>query len=79
MMMLSKDFIRLVIIAILVAFPLAWWVMNNWLSGYAYHVKMRAAEFVIAGTAILIITLLTMSYQSIRTALMNPVKSLRTE
>ena len=78
-MMLSKDFIKLVLISIVIAFPLAWWAMNTWLSGFAYRTDIGAGVFVIAGLSILAITLLTVTYQSLRTALMNPVKSLRSE
>ena len=79
MLMLSKDFMRLVLLAILIAFPLAWWAMNSWLAGFAYHIAINPWVFVLAGIAILLISLLTLSYQSIKTALMNPVKSLRSE
>ncbi|MDQ3277100.1 MAG: ABC transporter permease [Bacteroidota bacterium] len=79
MLMLSKDFIRLVFLAILIAFPFAWWAMNNWLNGFAYHITISAWIFVLAGVAIVLIALLTLSYQSLKTAFMNPVKSLRSE
>jgi putative ABC transport system permease protein len=79
MLLLSKDFIRLIFLAILVAFPLSWWAMHHWLNGFAYHIDIQPWVFVVAGIAILLISLLTLSYQAIRTALMNPVKSLRTE
>jgi ABC-type antimicrobial peptide transport system permease subunit len=79
MLLLSKDFIRLVVLAILIAFPLSWWAMTKWLSGFAYHIPIDPAVFVVAGITILLVALVTLSYQSIRTALMNPVKSLRTE
>jgi ABC-type antimicrobial peptide transport system permease subunit len=79
MVMLSKDFLKLVGIAIVLAFPMAWWMMSQWLNGYAYRVSIGAWVFIIAGLSILLITLLTVSYQSLRSALMNPVKSLRSE
>jgi ABC-type antimicrobial peptide transport system permease subunit len=77
--MLSKDFLRLVVIALLIAFPLGWWAMSEWLQSFAYRTDIGLTVFVVAGVSILLITLLTVSYQAIRTALANPVKSLRTE
>ena len=79
MLLLSKEFVRLVLFAILIAFPLAWWAMNLWLRGFAYHISISPWLFVIAGISILLIALLTLSYQSVKTAFMNPVKGLRTE
>ena len=78
-LLLSKDFMRLIIIAILIAFPLAWWAMNGWLNGFAYHISISLWLFVIAGAVIIMIALATLCYQSIKTAVMNPIKSLRTE
>ena len=78
-MMLSKDFLLLVLVAILISFPLSWWVMNQWLQGFAYRININASVFFIAGSSIIIITLLTISYQAIKAAIANPVKSLRTE
>lgn len=77
--MLSKDFLKLTLIAVLIAFPLAWWAMNHWLQSFAYRIHMGASVFVIAGASVIFITLLTVSFQAIRAAIMNPVKSLRTE
>ena len=77
--MLSKDFLRLVLIALCIAFPASWWLMNNWLQGFAYRVHISAGTFLLAGISIIVITLLTIGYQSIRAAIANPVKSLRTE
>lgn len=77
--LLSKDFLKLVGIAVLVAFPLAWYTMSTWLQQYAYRVAIHWWVFVLAGMTAMIISLLTISYQSIRAALMNPVKSLRAE
>jgi putative ABC transport system permease protein len=68
-----------VIIAFLIAAPLGWWMMNTWLQNYAYRVKVEWWVFVIAGVAALLITMITVSFQSIKAALANPVKSLRTE
>ena len=77
--MLSKDFLKLVIVAALVAFPLVWWAMNDWLNSFAYRIQIGAAVFIIAAASIILITLLTISFQSIKAAIANPVKSLRTE
>lgn len=77
--MLSKDFLRLVIVALCIAFPASWWLMNNWLQGFAYRIHIGAGVFLLAGISIILITLFTISYQSIKAAVANPVKSLRTE
>ncbi|MES1215828.1 MAG: ABC transporter permease [Bacteroidota bacterium] len=77
--MLSKDFLKLIAISLLVAFPVSWWLMNNWLQSFAYRVSISPWVFVIAASSVVLITLLTISYQSVKAALANPVKSLRTE
>jgi putative ABC transport system permease protein len=77
--LLSKEFLQLVICSILIAFPLAWWCMNVWLQSFAYRIDMEETVFVIAAVAIMMITLLTISFQAIRSALANPVGSLRSE
>lgn len=77
--MLSKDFLKLVTISLVIAFPLLWWLMNNWLQSFAYRINITPWVFVIAGFSVIIITLLTISFQSIKAAVANPVKSLRTE
>ncbi|MXV51461.1 FtsX-like permease family protein [Pedobacter sp. HMF7647] len=77
--MLSKDFLKLIVISLLIAFPVSWWLMYNWLQGFAYRIHLTPATFVIAGIAVIIITLFTISFQSIKAAVANPVKSLRTE
>ena len=77
--MLSKDFLGLVLIALCIAFPVSWWLMNNWLQGFAYRVRINPGVFLLAGVSIIAITLLTISYQSLKAAIANPVKSLRTE
>ena len=77
--MLSKDFIKLVLVSIVIASPIAWYAMNNWLKDFAYHITIQWWVFVLTGFLAIIIALLTVSYQSIRAALMNPVKSLRSE
>jgi len=77
--LLSKDFVKLVIISIVIASPLAFWSMSKWLSGYAYRIHISIWIFLIAGAIAIVISLLTVSYQAIKTAIANPVKSLRTE
>jgi len=76
---LTKDFVKLVLIAALIAFPVAGWAMHSWLKGFAYHVEMKWWVFALAGIVAITIALLTISYQTIRAALMNPVKSLKSE
>ena len=77
--LLSKDFLKLVFIATGIAFPIAWWAANKWLQEYAYHIDVQWWVFVIAGILAIGIALLTVSYQSIKAAIADPVKSLRTE
>jgi putative ABC transport system permease protein len=77
--LLSKEFLKLVLIASVIAFPVAWWAMNRWLQGFAYRIDMNWWIFVLAGLGALLVALLTVSFQAIRTAIANPVKSLRTE
>ena len=77
--LLSKDFIWLVIIAILIASPISWFAMHKWLEGYDYRVNMSWWIFFVAGLVAICIALLTVSYQAIKAAIANPVKSLRTE
>jgi putative ABC transport system permease protein len=77
--LLSADFLKLVILSALIAFPTAWWTMNNWLQGYAYRISISWWIFAIAGLLSVLIAVITISFQSIKAALMNPVKSLRSE
>ncbi len=77
--MLTKDFLKLVLIAFLIAAPISWYLMNLWLQGFAFHVEIQAWVFVLAIIMVLIITLFTVGYQSMRAASENPMKSLRTE
>ena len=77
--MLSKDFLRLVFISILIASPIAWWAMNKWLQDFAYKINITWWVFVFAGIMALLIALITISFQAIKAAIANPVKSLRTE
>ncbi|HET9279441.1 MAG TPA: FtsX-like permease family protein [Flavitalea sp.] len=77
--MLSKDFLKLVLIAALLAFPIAWWAMNNWLQEFAYHIRISWWIFILAGGVAVLIALITISFQAIKAAIRNPVRSLRTE
>jgi len=77
--MLSKDFVLLVGCSCLIAIPIAWWALHEWLQQFAYRTAISSWIFVMAGIGAVLITLLTVSYQSIKAAFMNPVKSLRTE
>jgi putative ABC transport system permease protein len=77
--LLSKDFLRLVFISALLAFPLSWWFMHKWLQNYEYRITISWWVFVMAGLLALIIALITISFQSIRAAIANPVRSLRSE
>jgi len=77
--LLSKDFLWLVFIAFVIASPLAWWAANNWLTGFAYRINVSWWMFLLAGFIAMIIALATISFQAIKAAVANPVKSLRTE
>ncbi|HXB44163.1 MAG TPA: ABC transporter permease [Puia sp.] len=77
--LLSKDFIRLVIISILIASPIAWWSMSKWLAAYNYHIDISWWIFLAAGLIAVVIAVFTVSFQAIKAAVANPVKSLRTE
>ncbi len=77
--LLSKDFLKLVLIAIVVASPLAWYAMSQWLQGFAYKINIEWWMFALAGLIAIVIALLTVSFQSVKAALMNPVNSLRSE
>jgi len=77
--LLSKDFLKLVILAFIIATPISWWVMNKWLQGFAYKINVSWWMFAIAGMVTMLIALLTVSSQAIRAAVINPVKSLKAE
>ncbi len=77
--LLSKDFIKLVLISCVIAFPVAGWIMNNWLQDFEYRVHLNAWIFLMAGLLATLIALITVSFQAIRAAIANPAKSLRTE
>lgn len=78
-MLLSKDFMKLIFIAIVVAVPICWWAMNKWLEGFSYRITIGPIIFIIAGAIAMGIALLTISWQSFKAALANPVQSLRNE
>ena len=77
--MLSKDFVKLVIISIVIATPVAYWAMTKWLQDFAYRISISWWMIAVAGLAAILIALLTISFQSIKAALVNPVRSLRSE
>lgn len=78
-LMLSRDFLKLVLIASLIAFPVAWWAMHQWLQDFAYRVNISWWVFMIAGISALVVALITISFQAFRAAAANPVKTLRSE
>ncbi len=78
-MMLSKDFVKLVLLALVIAAPIAWWAMNNWLADFTYRIDLVWWMFAWAGLAAVLITVLTVSGQALRAAMANPVDSLRNE
>jgi putative ABC transport system permease protein len=77
--LLSKDFIVLVLIAIIIATPVSWYTMNKWLEGFAYKIEIHPLVFVLAGCMALLIAVFTISFQAVKSALMNPVTSLKSE
>ncbi|MDR3711554.1 MAG: FtsX-like permease family protein, partial [Puia sp.] len=76
---LSKEFVLLVLVAVVIATPVAWYSMNRWLEDYAYPVSIEWWIFGLAGVVAILITLATVSFQAIKAALVNPIKTLRTE
>lgn len=77
--MLSKDFVKMVILAILIASPIIWWACNKWLQDFVYRIELSWIPFVLGGLFALVAALLTVSYQAIKAAKTNPVDSLRDE
>jgi putative ABC transport system permease protein len=77
--LLSRDFLKLVLVAILIATPVAWWAVRTWLNDFAYRIDIEWWMFLLAGALAVLVALFTISFQSIKAALMNPVKSLRAE
>jgi putative ABC transport system permease protein len=76
---LSKDFMALVLVATIIAFPVAWYAMHNWLSDFAYRISIQWSVFMLAGVIAAVVAFLTISVQAIKAAVANPIKSLRTE
>jgi putative ABC transport system permease protein len=77
--LLSKDFTKLILIAFVLAVPLSWYIMNSWLQDFAYRIELGPGVFLLAGSAALLISWITVSYQSIKAAIVNPIKSLRSQ
>ena len=77
--LLSRDFLKLVIIAMIIAFPLSWYVMKQWLQNFAYQTSITWTVFALTSCLALLIAFVTISFQAIKAAVSNPVKSLRTE
>jgi putative ABC transport system permease protein len=77
--LLAKDFIRLVLIAIIIATPMSWYLMNKWLNDFAYRINVGWLVFVISGVTAILVAIVTISFQAVKAAIANPVKSLRTE
>jgi len=77
--LLSKDFLKLVLIALVVAIPIAWYAMNKWLQDFSYRIDISWWVFAIAGVLSFFIALITVSFQAVRAAIANPVKNLRIE
>jgi putative ABC transport system permease protein len=77
--MLSADFLKLILLSLLIAFPVSWWLMDNWLQGFAYRIRITPIVFLVAGGSIILITLCTIGFQSVKAAIANPVTSLRSE
>ena len=77
--LLSKDFLKLVFIALVIAIPVAWFFMNKWLQDFAYRINISWWVFLVAGMIAVLIAVITISFQSVKAAMANPVKSLRTE
>jgi len=79
LMLISKEFLKLVMLAFVIAVPLAWWLMNNWLNKYDYRININIWLFAVIGILILFLTLAVVSLNTVKAALRNPIKSLRTE
>ncbi|NJM25116.1 MAG: FtsX-like permease family protein [Bacteroidia bacterium] len=79
LILLSKDYVYLVLVTLVISVPLTWWMMDNWLSGFEYRISIGWDVFVFAGALSLLIALLTVSYQAIRTAWTQPADTLKYE
>ncbi len=77
--MLSGDFLKLISLSLFIAFPVSWWLMEQWLQSFAYRTKVTPFVFVLAGASVIIVTIITIGFQSVKAALLNPVKSLRAD
>ena len=77
--LLSKDFLKLVLVAAIIAFPVAWYAMNEWLEDFAYRINIPVWVFIVAACIAAIVAFATISFQAIKAATTNPVKNLRTE
>ena len=77
--MLSRDFLKLILVAFIIAVPIAWYMMNNWLTDFAYRTDISWWMFGAAGLLVLMIAIVTVSFQVIKAAVANPIQSLRTE
>ena len=78
-LLVSRGFVKLVLIALCIAVPLAWFGMQTWLNNYSYRIDISPWVFVVVGLSAILIALVTISFQSVKAALMNPVKSLRSD
>jgi ABC-type antimicrobial peptide transport system permease subunit len=79
LLLISKEFLRLVLIAFVIAVPATWWFMNNWLQQYAFRINISVWMFALVGCIVLLLTLVVVSLNTVKAALTNPVKNLRTE
>jgi putative ABC transport system permease protein len=77
--LMSKDFLKLILIAFVIAVPIAWYASSQWLTGFAYRTEITWTIFAMAGLSAALVALLTVSFQSVKASMMNPVKALRTE
>jgi putative ABC transport system permease protein len=77
--LLSNDFMKLLLMSICIASPVAWWAMSKWLQGFAYRIDIGWYTFITVGAICLLVALVTISFQTIKAAIANPAKSLRTE
>jgi ABC-type antimicrobial peptide transport system permease subunit len=75
--LLSADFLKLVLLAVLIAFPLSWWMMNQWLHGFVYRIDIGVATFLIAGSAVVLLTVLTIGFQAVKAATSPPAPLLK--
>jgi len=77
--LLTKDFTKLILVAFILSVPLSYYMMDQWLEGFAYRIEIGLGVFLVAGLMALLISWITVSYQSIKAAIVNPIKSLRSE